>query len=64
MIVNIENVGNGISGWSAYVLGKNNERKNAKLIFGDTQLGDQICNMIDYKSGNYARLVISFCRRR
>jgi len=60
MIVNIENVGNGISGWSIYVLGENNERKNTKLIFGDTLLGDKICNMIDYKSGNYTRLVISF----
>jgi hypothetical protein len=60
VIVNIENVGYGISGWTSYVLGENNERKNAKLIFGDTLLGDKICNMIDYKSGNYTRLVISF----
>jgi hypothetical protein len=60
--VNIENVGSGGSGWSRYVLGKNNDRDHAKLVIGDTALGDAITNSIDYKSGNYVRFVISFAK--
>ncbi len=62
MIVNIQNAEHGSSGrgWSWYTLGKDNDREGAKLIHGDTQLGDTICETKDYKSGNYVRIVISF----
>jgi hypothetical protein len=58
--VSIENAGVGGKGWSAYALGKNNDRKDALLIRGDTLLGDEICESLSYKSGNYARFVLSF----
>jgi len=62
MIVDIQNAEHGSSGrgWSWYTLGKDNDREGARLIYGDTQLGDAICETKDYKSGNYVRIVISF----
>jgi hypothetical protein len=64
MIVSIQNAeqDNSGSGWSGYVLGKNNNRKGAKLIYGDTELGDAICESVSYRSGNYVRFVISFTK--
>ena len=53
---NISNSGAG-TGWSNYVLGKNKDRDEARLIVGDTNLGDTICNNRDY-----VRFVISFSK--
>jgi len=60
MIVDIQNTGSSGSGWSGYVLGRHGDREHAKLIVGDTVLGDKICDSVDYKSGNYVRFMISF----
>ncbi len=60
MIVDIQNTGSSGSGWSWYVLGRHGDREHAKLIVGDTVLGDKICDSVDYKSGNYVRFMISF----
>ncbi len=62
MIVDIENAeqGNSGRGWSGYSLGRDNEREHAMLILGDTQLGDAICESVNYKSGSYVRFVVSF----
>lgn len=62
MIVSIENAehDNRGSGWSEYSLGKNNERQQARLILGDTEFGDSICESLNYRSGSYVRFVISF----
>lgn len=60
MIVSIKNIKNGGKGWSDYVLGKNQKRDKAKLIAGDTILGDAIVKNLNYKSGNATTFVISF----
>lgn len=60
MIVSIENISGTGGGWSEYTLGKHNNREKATLIYGDTKIGDALVDSINYKSGNYARLVLSF----
>ena len=58
MFVGVES---GDSGWSEYVLLEDGKpRDGARLIQGDTELGDAICKSTDYKTGQYFRLVISF----
>ncbi|MDQ7083461.1 MAG: relaxase/mobilization nuclease domain-containing protein [Sulfurovum sp.] len=58
----IVDIGSGSSGWGEYVLGKDNERNHATLIMGDTELGDKICDSVDYAGGNYVRMVVSFAK--
>lgn len=57
MIVDIES---GNEGWSEYTLGKHEDREHAKLIMGDTKLGDSICKSSNYSTGQYMRMVVSF----
>lgn len=42
------------------MLGKDNDREGSKLILGDPQLGDAICESVNYTSGQYVRFVFSF----
>lgn len=56
----IVKIGSGSTGWSEYVLGVDENREGAKLIMGDTELGDRISASTDYSTGNYYRLVVSF----
>jgi len=60
MTVHIENISGTGRGWSEYTLGKDNNREHATLIQGNTLMGDKLIEDIEYKSGNYVRMVISF----
>ena len=55
-------VDSGFSGWWPYVLlnPDGTPRREAELVAGNIELGNSICNSLDYKTGNYFRLVISF----
>ena len=50
----------GKSKWREYVLGRKNDRVDAKLIAGNPKVGDEIIENLDYKSGNFVRILISF----
>ncbi len=56
----IADIGSADSGWTPYTMGENNDREGAKLIVGDTRLGDAICNSTNYSNGQYLRIVLSF----
>lgn len=56
----IVQIASGSSGWGEYVLGRDERREGATLVAGDIELGDEICKSTDYKSGQYARIVLSF----
>jgi len=62
MTVHIENVSGTGEGWSEYTLGKENDREHATLIQGNTLMGDSLIEDIEYKSGNYVRMVVSFAK--
>jgi len=62
MTVHIENVSGTGGGWSEYTLGKSNDREHATLICGNTLMGDNLIEDIEYKSGNYVRMVVSFAK--
>ncbi len=62
MIVDIKNVVDA-DGWGDYVLKKADKktpRREAIVISGDTEFGDNIVNGLNYKSGNSVNFVISF----
>ena len=60
MTVHIENISGTGRGWSEYTLGKDNNREHATLIQGNTLMGDKLIEDIEYKSGNYVRMIVSF----
>ena len=58
MTVDIKNT-NGNT-WGKYVLSNDDRNGAATVILGDVELGDTICNSLNYKSGNSVNFVISF----
>ncbi len=56
----IVDIGSADDGWSGYTLGNDEKRKGARLLKGDTNLGDTICRSTNYANGQYLRMVISY----